>query len=205
MINLSDIMTQAPAAAMETFARQYRLTPEQADATVEALLPAFALALKQMASSPGGLAQLFNMMAQANYHAMRENPAYALSPKGIEAGNEVLAAMFGSNELRRAVAEQAAQFAGVGAAAMQQMLPAFAAMLMGGLSERVPATEASQPQEPTPPQSAEAAPKQTAEPAASAEAQAFVGQMFETGREIQKAHFDNMQRLFEAFFEDKRR
>lgn len=196
MINLSDLMAHAPggAAAMEAMARQYQLTPEQADAAVEALLPAFALALKQMASSPGGMAQLFNLMAQANYHAMRENPAYAFTPKGVEAGNNLVAAMFGSPEMSRAVAEQAARFAGVGTAAMQQMLPAFAAMLMGGLSQGVPAdkpaTDAPAPQA-----------SEGAHP--FADTQALFGQMFETGREIQQAHFDNMQRLFEAFLEDK--
>ncbi len=197
MINLSDLMAQMPggATAMDAMARQYQLTPEQADATVEALLPAFALALKQMASSPGGMAQLFNLMAQANYHAMRENPAYAFTPKGVEAGNNLLSAMFGSPEMSRAVAEQAARFAGVGTAAMQQMLPAFAAMLMGGLSQSLPPSE---PAADKPPQASE-----SVHP--FADTQALFGQMFETGREIQQAHLDNMQRLFEAFLEDKKR
>lgn len=178
---------------MEAMARQYQLTPEQADAAVDALLPAFALALKQMASSPGGMAQLFNLMAQANYHAMRENPTYAFTPKGVEAGNNFLAAMFGSPEMSRAVAEQAAHFAGVGTAAMQQMLPAFAAMLMGSLSQSIPPSEPTQDK---PPQTSE-------ETRPLADPQALFGQMLETGREIQQAHLDNLQRLLEAFLEKK--
>lgn len=269
MMNLSDFLANAPGgAAMEALARQYQLSPEQADAAVEALLPAFSVALKQLASSPGGMMRLFNLMAQANYQAMLENPTYAFGPKGMQAGNDLVVAMFGSHGMNRAIADQAAQFAGVGSTILQQMLPAVASLLMGGLSRSVTQLASATsdtgargageptgagpvdsadiqgnrvrtrvgstlgPQTPagaTPPSQSETSPPSPREPGqttddkksgrradqytaiakqleqAGAEGKAFWGQMFETGREIQKVQIDGMQRLFDAWFDRERR
>jgi len=48
-------------------------------------------------------------------------------------GNGILGHLFGSKDLSRAVASQAAQASGIGQNVLQQMMPAIAAMLMGGL------------------------------------------------------------------------
>ena len=48
-------------------------------------------------------------------------------------GNGILGHLFGSKDLSRAVASQAAQATGIGQNVLQQMLPAIAAMLMGGM------------------------------------------------------------------------
>ena len=48
-------------------------------------------------------------------------------------GNGILGHLFGSKDLSRAVAAQAAQATGIGQQILQQMLPAIAAMIMGGL------------------------------------------------------------------------
>ena len=48
-------------------------------------------------------------------------------------GNGILGHLFGSKDLSRAVASQAAQATGIGQNVLQQMLPVIAAMLMGGL------------------------------------------------------------------------
>ena len=57
----------------------------------------------------------------------------AFSPQGVAEGNGILGHLFGSKDLSRAVADQAAQATGVGQEVLQQMLPVIASMIMGGL------------------------------------------------------------------------
>jgi hypothetical protein len=57
----------------------------------------------------------------------------AFTPAGMADGNGILGHLFGSKDLSRAVAAQAAQATGIGQQVLQQMLPAIAAMIMGGM------------------------------------------------------------------------
>lgn len=134
MVNLNDILANAQGGdALDQFARQYNLTPQQTDAAVDALLPAFSIALKQAASSPDGLARLFQLMTQSNYQSAFDDPSTAFGGQGRQTGNQALDALFGSPDVSRAVAQQASQFAGVGPDIIKRMLPIIAAMLIGGL------------------------------------------------------------------------
>lgn len=216
MLNLFEMLARAQGgAAMDAFARQFKLTPQQTEAAVEALLPAFMLGLQQMASSPEGLYKLGNLMAQSTYKTLLQNPAASASAE--TAGNEALRTLFGSPEMTRAIAEQAAQFAGLGLPIMQKMLPLMAAMVMGGLSQWMPTGQPAskglgEPESgapaATPPERAKDQPGTEAgvKTPPPADAHAIFGSMFEAGRSIQQAHLDNMQRLFAAFLpkSDKR-
>ncbi|WP_163454629.1 DUF937 domain-containing protein, partial [Escherichia coli] len=72
-------------------------------------------------------------MATGQYGQYFDNAAQAFSPQGVQQGNDVLGQLFGSKDLSRAVAAQAAQASGVGQQVLQQMLPVLASMVMGGL------------------------------------------------------------------------
>jgi hypothetical protein len=62
-----------------------------------------------------------------------EDVQNAFTPEGIAAGNSVLANLFGSKELSRAIAAHAAQSTGIAQEVFKQMLPVVASMMMGGL------------------------------------------------------------------------
>jgi hypothetical protein len=72
-------------------------------------------------------------MASGNHAKFFENAGNAFSAQGVEQGNDVLGQLFGSQDLSRAVAAQAAQATGIGQQILQQMLPVIASMVMGGL------------------------------------------------------------------------
>ncbi len=224
MLNLYDIMAHAQAgAAVHALARHFGLTPEQTETAVEALLPAFSLAFKQMASTPEGLAALMKMMAQPNYHTMFDNPATAFGPPGMQAGQDALMKLFGSADISRMVASQAAQFSGLGPGVLQQMMPAMASMLMGGLFHSMtsqrggPAEMFRQMMD----QMTGAAAGLTVPGAGTAPADVaalaknferlgeenkkLLTYMFETGRNVQQSYIDNMQRVVDAFFPDQPR
>jgi len=157
MATLQDILANAQGGnAMESIARAYGLTPEQTQQAIDSLLPAISMGLKRSTATPEGLGELFGVAGkQQNLYAMYENPAAAFSAEGVDAGNAVLANIFGSPEASRAVANQAQQLSGIGGAILQKILPVIAGMLLSGLMRGGPGQAAPAPQpaprQPAPP------------------------------------------------------
>jgi hypothetical protein len=134
MLPMFDMLANADnGKAIDLIARQYNLSRQQAELAVEALLPAFSQGLKRNVSDPYGVAAFMNALASGNHAKFYDDAARAFSPDGIASGNDILGRLFGSKDLSRAVAAQAAQATGLGQDVLKQMLPAIAAMLMGGM------------------------------------------------------------------------
>lgn len=134
MLPLFDMLSLAQnGAGMEALARQFGLSQKQVQDAVEALLPAFSQGLKRSTADPYGIGALMSAMASGQHAKYFENPAAAFSPQGMAEGNDALAQLFGSKDLSRAVASQAAQATGIGQEILKQMLPVIASMIMGGL------------------------------------------------------------------------
>lgn len=134
MLPLFDMLANAQNGnGIDAMARQFGLTQQQTAQAMEALLPAFSQGLKRNASDPYGIGSFMNALASGNHQNYFDNPAQAFSSAGMADGNGILGHLFGSKELSRAVAAQASVMTGIGASTLQQMLPAMAAMIMGGL------------------------------------------------------------------------
>ncbi len=134
MLPLFDMLSNSQNGhGMEMLARQFGLSQQQTQAAVEALLPAFSQGLKRNASDPYGVGAFMTAMATGQHAKYFEDAQNAFSPQGVQEGNGVLGHLFGSKDLSRAVASQAAQATGIGQQVLQQMLPVIASMIMGGL------------------------------------------------------------------------
>ena len=134
MPSLFDIFAQAQnGSGMQALAQQFGLSQQQAQAAVEALLPAFSQGLQRNTADPYGLGAFMTAMASGQHAKYFEDATRAFSPQGINEGNGILGHLFGSKDLSRAVAAQAAQATGLSQQVLQQMLPAMASMMMGGL------------------------------------------------------------------------
>jgi hypothetical protein len=133
MLPLSDMLAAQNGLAMEALQRQFNLTREQTQQVVSTLLPAFSTGLKHNVQDPYGVGAFLQTLAGGNHATFFDNPMNAFTPGGQAAGNDVLAQIFGSKELSRAVAAHAATATGIGQEVIKQMLPAIAAMIMGGL------------------------------------------------------------------------
>ena len=134
MPTLFDMLNNAQdGRGMDLLARQFNLSRQQAELAVEALTPAFSQGLKQNASDPMGIAGFMQALASGNHAQYFDNAQSAFSPQGIAEGNGILGHLFGSKDLSRAVAAQAAQATGLGQDLIKQMLPVIASMIMGGL------------------------------------------------------------------------
>ena len=118
---------------IDLLARQFNLSRQQTELAVEALAPAFSQGLKQNASDPYGVANFLQALSSGQHARYFEDAQAAFSPQGVAEGNGILGHLFGSKDLSRAVASQAAQATGIGQDVLKQMLPVIASMIMGGL------------------------------------------------------------------------
>mgnify|MGYP000474000888 CR=1 FL=1 len=99
-------------------------------------MPAFASGFKRNTTNPYDFSTLLQAMTSGNYAKYFEDMSSAFTPQGIADGNQVLQQLFGSKEVSRAIAAQAAQLTGIGQDILKQMMPAMADTLMGGLNNQ---------------------------------------------------------------------
>lgn len=136
MLPLFDMIMKAQAAngdAMAAMAKQFGLSQQQTQAAIEALLPAFSQGLRRNASNPWDIGNFMQALSSGQHARYFEDITRAMTPQGIAEGNGILGHLFGSKELSRAVADQAAAATGIGAEIYKQMLPVLASTIMGGL------------------------------------------------------------------------
>ncbi|MDK4704174.1 DUF937 domain-containing protein [Rhizobium sp. CNPSo 4062] len=134
MLPLFDMMMQAQnGAATEAMAKQFNLAQEQATKAMAALMPAFSSGFKRSATDPYNFIGVMQDISSGNYAKYFEDMTRAFTPEGVADGNAVLGRLFGSKDVSRAIAAQAAQMTGIGQEIYKRMLPAMADTLMGGL------------------------------------------------------------------------
>ena len=134
MLPLFEMLANAQNGnGMEALSRQFGLSQQQTQSAIEALMPAFSQGLKRNASDPYGVGSFLQAMASGQHAKYFDDASRAFSPQGVDEGNGILGHLFGSKDLSRAVAGQAAQATGIGQDVLKQMLPVIASMIMGGL------------------------------------------------------------------------
>jgi hypothetical protein len=95
----------------------------------------------QHAANPSDPTGFFRAMAGSPFGSFWGSAAQAFTPQAQQSGKRVLDQLFGSDEVSRRVAHQAADFAGVGVETMQQMLPLMAGIFAGGIHQWVTGRE----------------------------------------------------------------
>ena len=134
MFNWFDLMRQAQtSAAMEALARQFQLSGDQTQKTMAAVMPAFAMGLQQ-ATASNDPARLFQSMMSGAYQNFWQIAGHSFSSQAQQEGRRLLDQLFGSDDVSRRVAHQAADYAGISTETMQQLLPILAGILAGGMS-----------------------------------------------------------------------
>ena len=138
MLPLFDMMMKAQDGhAMEAMSKQVGLAQEQMQQAMAALMPAFSTGLKRSVTNPYDLTSLMTAASSGNYAQYFEDLTKAFSPQGINDGNNVLAMIFGSKDVSRAVAAQAEQMSGIGQEVYKKMMPVVANTMMGGFFKQM--------------------------------------------------------------------
>lgn len=137
MIPLMEMLMQSGnSPAMAQIADQFGLTKAQAEQAAEALMPAFSQGLKRQVADPAGLFKLMTTLASSGGGQFDQLMAGAKLSDGNQ-GEAILGQLFGSKDLSRAVAAQAAHATGLSQSILKQMLPILAPILIGGLFKQL--------------------------------------------------------------------
>lgn len=135
MFNLNDILQNAQGGqAINNLAKQFGLSPEQAQAAVQALIPALSAGLAKCATQPGALGSIISAIRDPDHQASYSSPAAAQSPTAVQKGNDALSQIFGSSHIVQQIAQQASRVTGLRADLLVQMLPVIASVVLGGLA-----------------------------------------------------------------------
>ena len=134
MFNLSEIMQSAQGGqAIPNLAKQFGLTPEQTQAAINALLPAFSVGLQNQAQNMGSLSQIIGAMLGGQHSTTFDDPNSHLNQQTASAGNDVLGQLFGPGQATSAIAQQVSKATGVNPGVLMAMMPIIASMLMSGM------------------------------------------------------------------------
>ena len=131
--------------AAEQLGRQFGLDPSQASAALSALLPALAAGFQKNAATPTGLESLLGALTRGKHQQYVDDMPSLGLPGTADDGNGILGHIFGSKDVSREVANQAAAQTGLGADVLKKMLPVVAALVMGSLARQQFGGAASQP------------------------------------------------------------
>jgi hypothetical protein len=136
-VEIMDMLRRS--GGIEAVSKQLGIPPEMASAGADALLPAILGGFGKQAGSSGGgdsgLGGLIGMLGTLGGGALAEN---VLGPEetNIAKGNDVLGQIFGSKDVSRSVAADAAGKTGIDPSVLKQMLPILAMLVGGYLSAR---------------------------------------------------------------------
>lgn len=122
--------------SIENLARSFGLDPKQTTAVLAAVLPELAYNMERQSFNRGGLADLVAALGKADYSKALQPDAQLTSPAVQQAGVEALDTVLWSKDRSRTVAHRAARATGVDETLIRNMMPAIAAMFMGGIESK---------------------------------------------------------------------
>lgn len=141
-MQITDLLAQM--GGLQSIARELGVSESQAASGAGALVPAILGGFKKQAQAqPSGLGGLGDLLGQLGGGGLLDQ-VLAPQPTDTSAGNEVLGQIFGSKEVSRTVAQDAAAQTGLDPALLKKMLPMLA-MLVAGLMARQGGSAAAEP------------------------------------------------------------
>ena len=133
-MQLTDILAQM--GGLQSMARELGVSESQAASGAEALIPAILGGFKKQAQSqPTGLDGLGGLLGQLGGGGLLDD-VLAPQPTRVDRGNDVLGQIFGSKDVSRSVASNAASVTGIGEDTLKKMLPVLATLAMAALSRQ---------------------------------------------------------------------
>lgn len=135
-MDLMDLLAKSGAdGSVGELAGSLGLGQSQAKDLIGALSPALVESLKSQVAKPGGLDALQGALEKGDHRKYIEQPDLLRSEATRVDGNKILGHLFGSKDVSRNVAAQAAQETGIDASLIKKALPLVAGLAMGALGK----------------------------------------------------------------------
>lgn len=136
-MNMFDILREAQGGnGIDNLARQFGLGRDDTEKVLQQVLPAMSAGFKQRTQNPQGLESLLRKIQGTDYEDIYEDPSALQQNATTDRGNQVLAEVFGSKDVSRAVAQKAEFASGIGGTVIKAMLPMIASMILGGMQKK---------------------------------------------------------------------
>jgi hypothetical protein len=131
---IMDILGQT--GGLQSVARELGLSESQAATGASALMPALLGGFKKQAQAqPAGLDGLVGMLGGMGGGGLMDE-VLAPQPTNVSAGNDILGRIFGSRDVSRTVAQDAASRTGIDPSLLKKMLPVLAMLVAGYMAKR---------------------------------------------------------------------
>lgn len=133
-MQMTEILAQM--GGLQSMARELGVSEAQAERGAAALVPAILGGFKKQAQSrPEGLDGLGSLLGQLGGGSLFED-VLAPQPTNVSRGNDVLGQIFGSRDVSRTVAQDAASRSGLDVSLLKKMLPILAMLVAGYMAKR---------------------------------------------------------------------
>lgn len=133
-MQITDILAQM--GGLQSMARELGVSETQAASGAEALIPAILGGFKKQAQTqPTGLEGLGGLLGQLGGGDLLDN-VLAPQPTDVTQSNNVLGQLFGSKDVSRAVAQNAAAQSGLDPSLLKKMLPMLAMLVTGYMAKQ---------------------------------------------------------------------
>ena len=133
-MQITDILSQM--GGIQSMAKELGVSEKQAVSGAEALLPAILGGFKKQAQTrPDGLEGLGGLLGQLGGGGLLDD-VLAPQPTDLSQGNNVLGEIFGSKDVSRTVAQNAASKTGLDLSVLKKMLPMLAMMVAGFIAKQ---------------------------------------------------------------------
>ena len=135
-MDLFDLLKKSGAdGSVGELAGSLGLGQSQAKDLIGALSPALVESIKGQVAKPGGLDALQGALKTGGHSKYIDRPDLLRSEATVSDGNKILGHLFGSKDVSRNVAAQAAQDTGIDASLIKKALPLVAGLAMGAIGK----------------------------------------------------------------------
>jgi hypothetical protein len=142
-MQITDILAQM--GGLQSMARELGASETQVASGASALIPAILGGFKKQAQSqPAGLEGLGGLLGQLGGGGLLDD-VLAPEPTHVNRGNDVLGQIFGSKDVSRTVAQNAASQSGLEPSLLKKMLPMLAMLVAGYMAKQRGAGDVAQP------------------------------------------------------------
>jgi hypothetical protein len=133
-MQITDILSQM--GGMQSMARDLGISETEAAKGAEALAPAILGGFKRQAEAqPAGLEGLGGLLGRLGGGGLLDN-VLSPQPTDVGRGNDVLGQIFGTKDVSRAVAQDAAAKSGLSPSVLKKMLPILAMLVTGFMAKQ---------------------------------------------------------------------
>lgn len=136
-MNLMDLLeSSGGGGSVGALAKQLGVSSADTGNLVGALAPALMRGLQKQTENPATMAGLTKALASGKHQRYLDNPDLMADEETRNDGNRILGHIFGSKDVSRNVAADAAKSTGIDASLIRKALPILAGLAMGAIGRK---------------------------------------------------------------------